>query len=208
MSTNQRLKPVTSQDSAYQSPWSTWTRIKNVLFNMTWALTCRVTPNPLNFWRLWILRWFGAQISGRPYVAPSARIRMPWNITLKHRACVAPGGELYALGPIIMHERSTVAQHAYICTGSHDITVEELTLVVGTVEIGADAFIFAGAFVSPGVTIGEGAVIGAHSVVTKDMPPWMICAGNPCKPLKPRVFPRNAGTDSSEHDEQTQASES
>jgi acetyltransferase-like isoleucine patch superfamily enzyme len=25
-------------------------------------------------------------------------------------------------------------------------------------------------------------------VVTRSMPPWMVCAGNPCRPLKPRVI--------------------
>lgn len=32
-----------------------------------------------------------------------------------------------------------------------------------------------------GVTIGEGAIVGAGSVVTKDVPPWSIVAGNPAK---------------------------
>lgn len=208
MSMNKRLKPVANQDSPYQSPWSTSTRIKNVLFNTTWALTCRLTPNQLNFWRIFVLRLFGAKISGRPYVAPSARITMPWNITLEHRACLAPGSELYALGPIVMRERCTLSQHGYVCTGSHDITAEELPLVVGPVEIGADAFIFAFVFVAPGISIGEGAVIGACSVVTKDMPAWTICAGSPCKPIKPRVFPGAPGSAPGEPGEQTQASES
>jgi len=35
-----------------------------------------------------------------------------------------------------------------------------------------------------GVTIGEGAVIGAGSVVTKDVPPWTVAAGNPAKVVK------------------------
>lgn len=51
------------------------------------------------------------------------------------------------------------------------------------------------AFIRPGVTVGKGTVIGSRSVVTKDMPDWMICAGNPCKPLKPRLI-RQAPTDS------------
>lgn len=35
-----------------------------------------------------------------------------------------------------------------------------------------------------GVVIGEGAVIGAKSVVTKDVPAWTVCAGNPAKVVK------------------------
>ena len=190
MSMNERLKPVSDQGSAYDSPWSTGSKIKRLLYGLTWTLTCRWTPNPFNIWRLLVLRLFGTKISGRPYVAASAKLRMPWNVTLEHRACVAPGTELYALGKIILRERCTVAQHSYLCAASHDVTVEALPLTIGTIEIGADVMMFAFTFVAPGVTVGEGAVIGAASVVTKDMPAWTICAGNPCKPLKPRQFPR------------------
>ncbi len=35
-----------------------------------------------------------------------------------------------------------------------------------------------------GVTIGEGAIVGAGSVVTKDVPPWTIVAGNPAKVIR------------------------
>ncbi|HAQ57564.1 MAG TPA: hypothetical protein DCR32_00870, partial [Opitutae bacterium] len=50
----------------------------------------------------------------------------------------------------------------------------------------AESWIASGAFIGPGVTIGRGCVIGANSVVTRDMPEWMVCAGNPCRAIKPR----------------------
>jgi len=40
-----------------------------------------------------------------------------------------------------------------------------------------------------GVTVGEGAVVGAGSVVTKDVPPWTIVAGNPARVI--REIPEN-----------------
>jgi acetyltransferase-like isoleucine patch superfamily enzyme len=47
------------------------------------------------------------------------------------------------------------------------------------VTIGNDVWIGHGVFIKPGVTIHNGAAIGAHSVVTKDVPPYALVAGNP-----------------------------
>ena len=41
-------------------------------------------------------------------------------------------------------------------------------------------------YISSGVTIGDGCCIGANSVITKDLPPYTICVGTPCKPIKYR----------------------
>lgn len=49
--------------------------------------------------------------------------------------------------------------------------------------VGNDVWIGGNAVILPGVTIGDGAVIGAGSVVTHDVAPGAIVAGNPAKPL-------------------------
>jgi acetyltransferase-like isoleucine patch superfamily enzyme len=64
---------------------------------------------------------------------------------------------------------------------------------VGDIDIGRDVFIGAKALILPGVVIGESAVIGAGAVVSRDMPAGMICAGNPCRPIKARGEMRPAG---------------
>jgi acetyltransferase-like isoleucine patch superfamily enzyme len=46
-------------------------------------------------------------------------------------------------------------------------------------RIGNDVWIGHGAYVAAGVAIGDGAVVGAHSVVSKDVPPYAVVAGNP-----------------------------
>lgn len=52
------------------------------------------------------------------------------------------------------------------------------------VTIGDDVWIGGGAIICPGVTIGDRAVIGAGSVVTRDVPPDVFAAGNPCRAIR------------------------
>ncbi|UQA77915.1 acyltransferase [Sphingobacterium siyangense] len=46
------------------------------------------------------------------------------------------------------------------------------------------AWIGAESMILKGVTIGKGAIVGARSVVTKDVPPFTVVAGNPAKVVK------------------------
>jgi phosphonate metabolism protein (transferase hexapeptide repeat family) len=55
--------------------------------------------------------------------------------------------------------------------------------------IGPDTWIGHGAIIKPDVTIGAGAVIASGAVVTKDVPPYMIVAGLPAAPMRPRFAP-------------------
>lgn len=56
-----------------------------------------------------------------------------------------------------------------------------------SVEIGNDVWIGGGAIICPGVTIGDGSTIGAGSVVTRDVPPKVVAAGNPCRVIRHKV---------------------
>ena len=66
--------------------------------------------------------------------------------------------------------------------------LEDYHATKGDVTVGNDVWIGYGATILSGVTIGDGAVIGTHAVVTKDVPPYAIVAGNPGKIVKYR-FP-------------------
>jgi acetyltransferase-like isoleucine patch superfamily enzyme len=55
-----------------------------------------------------------------------------------------------------------------------------------TTIIGNDVWIGDNVMIKSGVTIGDGVVIGMGSIVTKDIPPYEIWAGNPAKFIKKR----------------------
>jgi acetyltransferase-like isoleucine patch superfamily enzyme len=56
----------------------------------------------------------------------------------------------------------------------------------GDVIIGNDVWIGQGTSIMSGVRVGDGAVIGAYSIVTKNVEPYSIIAGNPAKFIKLR----------------------
>ena len=152
------------------------------LWEFCWIVFCAWTPKPLNEWRVFWLR----EIDVKPFVHQRARIAIPWNLTLHDRACLGDRANAYSLGEIEIGARATVAQEAYLDTGSHDFNSPGLPLVTAKITIGKDAFIGARAFVLPGVTIGARSIVGACSVVTHDVPEDVIVAGNPCKVLRNR----------------------
>jgi acetyltransferase-like isoleucine patch superfamily enzyme len=57
---------------------------------------------------------------------------------------------------------------------------------IGSVEIEDDVWIGGNVTILKNVKIGEGSVIGAASVVTKSLPPYSVCFGSPCRPVKVR----------------------
>jgi carbonic anhydrase/acetyltransferase-like protein (isoleucine patch superfamily) len=61
-----------------------------------------------------------------------------------------------------------------------------LDLSKASITIEDDVWIGANSVILPGVTIGRGAVIGAGSVVTRDVAPYTVSAGNPCRALRVR----------------------
>jgi len=59
----------------------------------------------------------------------------------------------------------------------------------GDTVIGNDVWIGFDAVIMPGVRIGDGAIVGGRSVVTRDVPPYAVVAGNPAKVVKMRFDP-------------------
>ena len=78
---------------------------------------------------------------------------------------------------ILMHRRN-------IQLYTTDKLQQNLPYIQLTTKIGNNVSIGMRSIIMPGVTIGDGAVIAAGSVVTKDVPPFAIVAGNPAKVIR------------------------
>jgi len=164
---------------------------REYLGRLLWALVTpvfRFSPRPFFGWRRGLLRLFGAYVGREVHVYPSARIYLPWNLSLGDQASVGEWVLIYNLGPVIIGERATISHRAHLCAGTHDYCAINLPLLRLPIHIGAQAWVCADAFVGPNVQVGEGAVVGAAAVVVSDVPPWKIVVGNPARIIKERVL--------------------
>lgn len=88
---------------------------------------------------------------------------------------------------VMIGSRVQIGPNVSIYTVTHDTSVLSRRKYVEfghPVHIGDDCWIGGNVIVLPGVTIGEGSTIGAGSIVTKDIPPFSVAVGSPCRVKK------------------------
>lgn len=79
------------------------------------------------------------------------------------------------------HPMNTLSVHSLFYNPIHGFSDHDI-LKRSKLTIGNDVFIGHNAIILPSVsTIGDGVIIGAGSVVNKDIPPYAVVVGNPCK---------------------------
>jgi putative colanic acid biosynthesis acetyltransferase WcaF len=149
-------------------------------------LLFRFSPRPCFGWRRFVLRCFGAKIGSHVNVYPSAWIYYPWNLTAGDWSAIGEDALIYNLGPVTLGQKVTISHRAHLCAGTHDYSKADMLLSKPPIVIRDQVWICADAFIGPGVIVGEGAVVGARAVVTKDVEPWSVVAGNPARFLKKR----------------------
>ena len=174
--------------------YENWLSMKNKIGRAVWAVIWVLWFRPavsrlLWPWRRFLLRLFGAKIGHECYIYENVRIWAPWNLVMGRRSCLGPRVNVYNTGKVCMGDQVTISHGAYLCPGSHDISDPSFPMICSDIQIDDQVWIATEAFVGGlGVHIGEGAVVGARSVVTKDVAPWTVVAGNPAKMIKKRVL--------------------
>lgn len=103
-----------------------------------------------------------------------------------------------AIEQVVIGDHTLIASRVFISDHNHgnyqipdaasapDIPPAERPLSSKPVHIGCNVWLGEQVCILPGVTIGDGAIVGANSVVTHDIPPNSIAAGNPARVI--RVF--------------------
>ncbi|MGH7507839.1 MAG: acyltransferase [Gemmatimonadales bacterium] len=122
-------------------------------------------------WRVRLLRACGFTIGREVYIADDLLIVE----------------ELAERGNLTIGDRVSIAPRVTLVTSSHPNNSRIRAFAPasqGPIVIEDDAWLGAGCVVLPGVRIGRGAVVGANSVVSQDVPPLHVVAGQPARTVR------------------------
>ena len=148
------------------------------------AYLARWLPNSLRL-RAW--RCLGVEVGANAFIAPEAKLAcFPERIRIGEGSLIAGGAELYAWGRIEIGRRTLISQGVKLLTGTHNYNSPHFEGIAKQIRVGDYVWVGAYALILPGVTIGNEAVVGAGTVVTREVPPRAIVAGNPAQVIGER----------------------
>ena len=120
-------------------------------------------------------------------VEPPFSFKYGWGLHIGDRVYLNSYCTIIDNGGVHIGDRVSAGPMVQIYTAAHPLQAEERFQgweVAKRVVIGDDVWLGGGAIVLPGVTIGPRAVVGAGAVVSKDVPPDVVVAGNPAKVIR------------------------
>lgn len=107
-------------------------------------------------------------------------------ITIGDYVLISPGVQIISSIHINIGRNTMIASGCYISDSDWHDTYDRTRELekYAPITIGENAWLGVRVIVGKGVTIGENSIIGAGSVVTRDIPPNCIAAGNPARVVR------------------------
>lgn len=127
------------------------------------------------------------------HICPHWSISVPEKMRIGDHVWIGENFFAKAEGHITIGNGTILSRNVEIWTSNHNYDSVDLQaipydrrMVTKPVTIGENVWVGTRVIFLPGVTVGEGAVIGAGAVVSKDVPPMAVVAGNPATVVKYR----------------------
>lgn len=137
--------------------------------------------------RMWRKIWLG--LANLPMMPQHrAKILKYGGVNIKGRVLIYSGVLIDTVAPnkIFIGNNVAITAGVKILTHYLDPSQKGRIFRIGEVHIEDDVFIGVNVIICNSVTIGKGSIVGAGSVVTKNIPPYQVWAGNPAKFIKDR----------------------
>lgn len=121
------------------------------------------------------------------WIEPPFHCDYGWNIEVGNRFFANYNLVILDVGKVVIGENVQLAPNVAIYTAGHPIHPDSRNSGYEygiPITIGDNVWIGGNTVILPGVTVGSNTVIGAGSVVSKNIPDYVVAAGNPCRVIR------------------------
>ncbi len=130
--------------------------------------------------RMWLYRSILGMEMGRECIVWAGnRFNDISGFSMGNNVIIGPGNVFLIRGGIEIGNNVNLSGFSYFISQAHDVNDPYGHTSLGKIRIKDDAWVATHAMIMPGVIIGKGAVVGAGAVVVKDVPDYVVVAGNP-----------------------------
>lgn len=154
-----------------------------LLFSNVFFLTNIPYPN---FFKVGILKIFGASIGKHVVIKPWVKIKFPWKLVLADYVWLGEEAWIDNISEIKIGNHVCISQGALLLTGNHDYKKSSFDLISKGIVVEDGVWVGAKATVSGGVVLGSHCVLTVGSFTSKDLAPYTINQGNPAQVVKHR----------------------
>ena len=138
---------------------------------------------PGSFWRIMLLKLFGAKIGHGVLLKPNIKIKFPWRLAIGDSSWIGENVWIDNLDWVRIGSNVCISQGTYLCTGNHDFKKTSFPYRLGRIDIEDEAWVCAMVRIAPSVRVGRGSVIEFGSVVYDSIPAGVIASGIPATPI-------------------------
>ena len=157
-----------------------WYLVNICFLNCSW--------NPSSGFRIWLLRFFGAQIGQGVVIKSSVNIKYPWNLSIGDYTWIGENVWIDNLSQVTIGSNVCISQGAMLLCGNHNYKRPTFDLIVKPIIIEDGAWVGAQSTVCPGVTMHSHSVLAVGSIASKDLAPFSVYRGNPAAKVADRII--------------------
>ena len=144
-------------------------------------------PIPV-FFKIFVLRIFGAKIGSNVMIKPKVNIKYPWFLEIGNNVWIGETAWIDNFVKVVIEDNACVSQGALLLTGNHNYKKSTFDLMPNEIYIEKGAWIGAKSIVCGGVRCMSHSVLTINSVATKNLKPYTVYQGNPAVEVRKRVI--------------------
>ena len=143
---------------------------------------------PLNAFKVFLLRIFGAKVGTGVIIKPAVNIKYPWRLKIGNNVWIGEQVWIDNLENVEIGDNVCISQGAMLLCGNHNYKKTSFDLMVGKIILEEGSWIGAQTVVCPGVICRSHALLTVGSVATGELKAFTIYQGNPALPVRNRVI--------------------